>query len=159
MATGLSDIERVCRVCGVAKPPSDFAGRRCKRCSSSYHKARYAADPERSKLAARRWRKSNPDGTRQRTWKYMLRQRYGITIADYMALLEKQEGVCAICRGPETYPGRERLAVDHCHATGIVRGLLCNHCNRAIGFLRENPEVVDRAANYLRQAQEAVING
>jgi hypothetical protein len=57
--------------------------------------------------------------------------------------------VCAICRQPERTPGRA-LAVDHDHATGEVRGLLCGNCNRGIGFLGDSAELLESAAGYLR---------
>ena len=74
---------------------------------------------------------------------------YGITIADYNAILERQGGVCAICK---KHPG-ETLCVDHCHATGKVRGLLCRKCNAAIGFLEDDPRNARAAAAYLEAAR------
>jgi hypothetical protein len=71
---------------------------------------------------------------------------YGLTVAEYDALLEAQGGGCAICGRP---PGRKRLHVDHDHETDAIRGLLCSPCNRAIGLLRDDPEVARRAAEYL----------
>lgn len=58
-----------------------------------------------------------------------------------------QGGVCKICRRPETQ--RKRLAVDHCHTTGAVRGLLCITCNAEIGHLLDDPEIIRRAADYV----------
>jgi len=75
-----------------------------------------------------------------------LEQRYGITREEYEALLDKQGGVCAICgNGCKT---GQRLAVDHCHETGRVRGLLCKSCNLHIGIL-ERHEWVAKAQEYL----------
>ena len=65
-------------------------------------------------------------------------------------MLEDQGGVCAICKGPPN--GRyDKYVIDHDHRTGNVRGLLCNNCNAAIGFLRDDVELVDAAARYLRE--------
>ncbi len=80
---------------------------------------------------------------------YKLLCAYGMTIADYDALLERQGGVCAICK---KHPG-ETLCVDHCHATGKVRGLLCRKCNAAIGFLEDDPRAARAAAAYLEAAR------
>ena len=72
---------------------------------------------------------------------------YGISAAEQEALLEKQGHVCALCGDP---PGRRRLSVDHDHATGRVRGMLCGRCNTALGSFKDNPELCERAASYLR---------
>jgi len=68
---------------------------------------------------------------------------YGITIQDYDRMLEEQRGVCAICKKPEK---NRKLAVDHDHETGRVRGLLCTNCNNTLGWLERN---VDAAMKYL----------
>jgi hypothetical protein len=96
------------------------------------HKAWLAANPQKREA----WARS--------AW---LRRRYGITIADYDALLATQDGVCAACGGKDQN-GR-RLAVDHCHETGRVRGLLCDFCNRAVGLLRNDPATAEGVARYL----------
>lgn len=70
---------------------------------------------------------------------------YGL--ADYDRLLEAQGGRCAICQ--RANGATKRLAVDHDHATGEVRGALCSPCNRMIGHLRDNPAAFERAAAYL----------
>lgn len=77
----------------------------------------------------------------------VLRQRYGIGTFDYEAMLVRQDGRCYICRSFP--PDDMRLAVDHDHQTGGVRGLLCLRCNRAIGLLDDSPELLLRAAAYL----------
>ena len=63
--------------------------------------------------------------------------------------LVRQDGKCAICQTEE--PGIKGFCVDHNHVTGKLRGALCGNCNRGIGLLQDNPEVVQRAADYLRQ--------
>jgi hypothetical protein len=76
--------------------------------------------------------------------------KYGLTMADFNALLESQGGVCAICKGDRNGPGA-RFHVDHCHDNDKVRGLLCSRCNTAIGLLQDNPELAESAASYLRR--------
>jgi hypothetical protein len=83
-----------------------------------------------------------------------LRRKFGISIGEYEALMEKQGGCCAICELPETMVDGRRgkvktLAVDHCHDTGKIRGLLCSNCNRAIGLLKDSTKLVSKALSYL----------
>ncbi len=78
-----------------------------------------------------------------------LRFRYGITVDDFFELLERQGGVCAVCGGVEK--ARSRLSVDHCHDTGVVRGLLCTNCNVGIGRLKDDPDLLRKAVAYLER--------
>lgn len=73
-----------------------------------------------------------------------LREEYKITFEQYVAMVAAQSGTCAICRQPPK-PGK-RLAVDHCHTTGVVRALLCIPCNIAVGFFEIHGQA---AAEYL----------
>ena len=87
---------------------------------------------------------------------------YGLTLDDYNRMLAEQNGVCAICKQPEKARtngglGVRALAVDHCHATGKVRGLLCSHCNKAIGSLQDSVEILLAAAYYLLKHQEPAM--
>jgi len=82
--------------------------------------------------------------------RYQLKQRFGIDDKDYDLLLAIQGGKCAICRKP-CGTGR-RLAVDHCHKTGAVRGLLCHRCNVGIGYFKDDHAVMRRATEYLWKA-------
>lgn len=77
-----------------------------------------------------------------------LRARYGITLDEYRTICELQNGVCAICGQPPR--GKRRLCVDHDHKTRRVRGLLCHYCNRALGFLNDDPARLEKALAYLR---------
>jgi hypothetical protein len=88
-----------------------------------------------------------------------LKHHYGITLAEYENLLAAQNGVCAICQQAETSTDRKlnrprRLAVDHCHKTDKIRGLLCLACNTAIGKLKDDPQLIERAAAYVRNEGE-----
>lgn len=73
----------------------------------------------------------------------MLRRKYGMTEADYAVMKSAQGGKCAICAEPG------ELCVDHCHATGRIRGLLCRSCNLALGYLRDDPNRLLSAIDYL----------
>ena len=72
-------------------------------------------------------------------------KKYGLTIEDYDALFDKQKGLCGCCGKPD----KTKLCVDHDHVSGVVRGLLCRLCNRAIGQLGDNVEGVTNALRYL----------
>ena len=73
---------------------------------------------------------------------------YNLSLDDYTAMLAKQDGKCAICGCTESRDGK-RFAVDHCHDTGKVRGLLCRPCNSAIGFLNDDYQTALAAVRYL----------
>lgn len=71
---------------------------------------------------------------------------YGLQRGEYDRLFEAQDGACAICRQTR----RERLSVDHCHKTNMVRGLLCRLCNgRLLTAAKDRPEILRAAADYL----------
>jgi recombination endonuclease VII len=77
-----------------------------------------------------------------------LRQVYGISKDEYETMVARQGGVCGICKRPPVEP----LLVDHCHATGKVRKLLCRKCNTVLGFCRDDHRLLTAAADYLTQA-------
>jgi len=92
----------------------------------------------------RGWRKANPEKAKNSELKKM----YGITLEDYNKMSSSQKHVCKICGDDEPY--NTSLAVDHCHATGKVRGLLCSNCNRALGFMKDSVEILQNAIKYLK---------
>lgn len=79
-----------------------------------------------------------------------LRDRYGMSLEEYYALFDRQGGVCAICL--ETCSSGRRLAVDHDHETGHIRGLLCGKCNRGAGLFDDDPSKLYAAALYLEMS-------
>ncbi len=79
----------------------------------------------------------------------VLKSKYGITLDYYLSLLNKQKNRCAICRKSEPFLNR-RLAIDHCHRTGKVRGLLCTNCNTFLGRIEDNPKLLERAIAYVK---------
>lgn len=137
---------RTCGICQETKAVTDFYPR---------HRGRGPSDTTvncrscHKKDTARR----KPDAHRAGH----LRRTFGLTVADYAALLEVQGGLCAICRQPETAVSHKNglpvpLCVDHCHETGRVRGLLCRKCNSGIGMFGDNPVLVQSAIGYLEMA-------
>ena len=82
---------------------------------------------------------------------------YGITLDDYRKILVQQNGVCAICKIAQSGYNNRRLSVDHCHKTGIVRGLLCDDCNNAISKLKDNPILMNNARDYVCESIQKTI--
>ena len=78
-----------------------------------------------------------------------IRNRYGVTEEWYEATLAKQGGGCAICGVVESAHGKPRLSIDHDHATGVARGLLCQQCNVGLANFDEDARRLQRAATYL----------
>lgn len=149
----------------------------CKPCqvrATNEHKARTPDYAERHREAQRRYltgetqaqvptviyeQASPPIGHCLAIRRSHLERKYGISLDAYRALFEAQGGVCAICGEEDTskpeFAGKLwSLAVDHDHATGKVRALLCARCNWAIGLLRESPEIMENAAAYIREHRE-----
>lgn len=84
---------------------------------------------------------------------HRLRREFGITATEWDQLLAAQGGGCAICRSPFGDSTGKPLAVDHCHETGAVRGLLCFACNFGVGLYKNDPERLRSAADYLDRAR------
>jgi Recombination endonuclease VII len=105
-------------------------------------RAYYEAHKQEINEQSRAYRHDHKDD-RQRLLRRLTR--YGISPAEYDALLAKQNGACAICRRRP----KGRLCVDHCHVTGRIRGLLCHSCNLALGYLRDDQASLIAAVAYL----------
>jgi hypothetical protein len=95
---------------------------------------------------------SHKNRTPEKARKSSLERDFGITLEDFKEILIRQRGVCAICGNPETstYKGKLRnLSVDHNHKTNHLRGLLCDDCNKGLGFFWDNIERLRSAIQYL----------
>ena len=124
---------------------------------------RYRAENgEKLKALKLAWEKANPElvsmmGVRRRIKKMNakingdLKYHYDITLNRYNELLAQQNGVCAICEKLEVTKRTHRLVVDHAHATGRIRGLLCHRCNCGIGYFKDDPKHIQKALDYLGQ--------
>jgi len=110
---------------------------------------------ERNKEYMRRKRAGIPQEQKSREWHskrhYYLKYKYGITEQQYDDMFNAQGSKCAICGSTETKDKkRHRLVVDHDHATGAVRGLLCSSCNKALGLFSDSIETMYSAIKYLK---------
>lgn len=83
--------------------------------------------------------------------RYRLASKYGITPDRYSAMLAEQEGRCAICGASDPKTKHGFWHIDHCHASGKLRQLLCSTCNTGLGSFFDDPELLDRAAAYVRR--------
>ena len=122
----------VCRRCEELKESFHFSkgqienpSRVCKSCRSELNKT---------------WKESNPG--------YMDEWRYNLSVNDKERIIEKQGGTCANGNCQYGLDDDHKLYVDHCHKTGKVRGLLCHHCNTALGLLMESPDKIAGLMNY-----------
>jgi hypothetical protein len=108
--------------------------------------------PEGRAAYSKAHRKMNKDYYRNSD----LKRSFGITLEQYNEILSEQNGVCSICSQPERSMRRgslKLLAVDHCHSTGKIRELLCSKCNPMLGYAGDSPELLEKAAAYLRKHQ------
>ena len=99
----------------------------------------YAANSEKKKALVKSYRLANQNFLRGQH----LKKRYGLTLVEYEKMVDAQDGLCLICKG------REKLCVDHNHATGHIRGLLCFKCNIALWII-EDQLLLDAAILYLK---------
>ncbi|MEA2945688.1 MAG: hypothetical protein QOI40_1018 [Alphaproteobacteria bacterium] len=83
--------------------------------------------------------------SRLRSTKSQLKTAYGLTMEDYDRMLARQQGACAICKRKPL----QRLCVDHCHLTNMVRGLLCRRCNVGLGHFEDDARLLHEAATYV----------
>lgn len=105
------------------------------------------------------WDQNNLARRRAISKRGSLRRNYNLTESKYAQMVSSQNGVCAICGRMQTQKAYKRLDVDHCHKTGIVRGLLCNSCNVSIGRMNDDPALLRKAAEYLESYATARLSG
>lgn len=142
-------------------PHKDAAARR------AYIREYNAKNREKIRQGHKRWQENNPGRLQAYRKAYhakrladdlaavraeqraaWLAHRYGLTPDEYAEMVAAQHNRCAICG--DTPTAGKSLHIDHDHESGAVRGLLCGHCNRAIGLFRDSPDVIEMAAAYLR---------
>lgn len=134
---------KLCTKCKKSKPRSEFyphsvslrgVSSWCKECTCKTTLEKQKADPSKSVIASR---------------KYKLKRDYGLTPEKYEQMLQAQGHRCAMC-GTDKPGGRGRFAVDHCHFTRKVRGLLCNLCNLGLGAFQDDTDLMQKAIEYVK---------
>ena len=122
---------KICKVCGVSGNEHFYktvTQLKCKVCI----------------LEQRAEKRKTPEYQAYR-FEYNLNYMYGLSLEEYAYMVDSQDNRCGICSIEMDPP-----CVDHCHAEGHVRGLLCHHCNKGIGFFRDDPDTLTKAATYLQ---------
>jgi nitrate/TMAO reductase-like tetraheme cytochrome c subunit len=147
-------VSLTCYKCGLAKDKTLFVKckdckegirRLCKECNNKYYRERRKDNPELV---------HSYEGRRRRD--RHLKHYFGITEQEYLTMLEQQNNNCAICHKRETQLHNVtklpmNLAVDHCHTTKKVRGLLCSRCNKGIGLFYDDVEALQEAIKYINE--------
>lgn len=168
---------RLCRGCEESLPLNRFAfvkryarlSYRCKACETKKRDEWRRSNPDRQREISRRSYLKNLEHNRSRAKKWRadnaercldwhFKATFDISVEEFRLLERKQGGLCAVCRCVETVVDKRtgkprRLHVDHCHKTGVVRGLLCTRCNMAAGYVRDDPETARRLATYLENTK------
>ena len=121
-------------------------GFRCRKCVNIYTKNVYLKKNREKIRAKERLKASFADFKEKRKNRLLLKD-FGITIHQYKEILSKQNNVCKICNKEDPI---RNLAVDHCHQTGKIRGLLCQKCNTSLGNFQDSIEILEAAIRYLK---------
>lgn len=129
-----------CPGCGVTKSLSEFHKNR------STCDGRHYACKECRKAESRKYLLNNPEAVKKSKYK----TRFNLVLEQYHRMLLEQDGLCGICRKPESR--KRSFSVDHNHDTGKIRGLLCSRCNLGIGQFGDQIDLLNKAVDYLRKS-------
>lgn len=165
---------RVCSTCNEQKQENMFykhisikpdgIRKQCNECRNKYRRKAHKKMPNIKRKQALNWASANRIRINERAREYRLNNRekfkgytlkrdFNITLIEYNLLLENQKGLCKLCDKPETSKHQsgalKSLAIDHCHKTMKIRGLLCWKCNTGIGKLLDDPLLLRKAADYI----------
>ena len=111
-----------------------------------YHKAYYLTHREHMLQSNKAWVQKNFESVKIRKAIHNRSRVYGLDEVEYQTMLEAQNHVCAICKVRMIKPH-----VDHNHQTKVIRGLLCDGCNRGLGYFKENSKALRNAADYIEK--------
>jgi hypothetical protein len=148
---------KYCGGCKETLDESSFAKNRssadglqgwCRECSSRATKMGRAKNPQKYRDCARRWQLDHPEQFALSQRNRSLSRLYGINVEDFDLIFESQGKECAICGEKES--GGRGWQVDHDHASGELRGILCHRCNLALGNFCDNVDVIENAVAYLK---------
>lgn len=164
-----------CRLCkihlplasfGVLRTAPDGLRQECRQCRNAAGRAIPKGDPRKERTNARLRARpkddphrilenakalaryhANPGPANERNLRRKYAKKYGITPEDKQRILAEQGGVCAICKTSNWT--KSGPSVDHCHKSGVVRGILCNRRNAGIGYLGDDPVILNSAIEYI----------
>jgi hypothetical protein len=153
---------------GIDRRATDGLRTQCKICTRQSRKAYRMKNLEKHRALVRKWHADHREISRARAKAHYhdnkdrhrdnrMKRNFGISLADYERLLEFQDGKCAICGRERPTRGDKMLQIDHCHKTGVVRGLLCSPCNTVLGFLEDNTDSLKKALAYLKSPPAPAI--
>jgi len=163
---------RICTACGLWKPANEFYRNsrkrggiksKCAQCTRIQNANRRAARLEQYRAIERDSKKRRSDARRitavEASAGWRLKHKFGLTLGEFFALVTAQNGECAICKKGIAVYSRGRgnpgaACIDHDHATGKVRGVLCHACNTALGLFADNAERLEAAARYLARESQ-----
>jgi hypothetical protein len=140
---------KTCSACKRNRPLKEFYIR-----VSRGVPCRFARCRECELRISREWHKAHPEHMKRKSRRNHLKNLYGMTPEEYQEKFATQNGLCAICRKPETKTLRGELislATDHDHETDRLRDLLCHRCNSLIGLAGEDVAVLEAAIAYLKK--------
>jgi hypothetical protein len=118
----------------------------CQTCEPTIRREKYLARRDAHNEYAKNYQQTRPEQRSRYARRYALKKLYGLTPEQWDEMFKEQGGRCLICGKA---PGRKRLHVDHCHETGLIRGLLCSSCNSGIAHLQHDPKIIASALSYL----------
>lgn len=167
-----------CVKCCIPKPETEFyrnsrlpggAFHVCKSCHRAFAKARFDSrpglaaknssdyrkrNPGRAAEDGRKWRAENPEKSKSGRRPRHLRI-YGLTEESFQQIFSSQRGRCKVCQ--KSIGGSIKFHIDHCHKTGVVRGILCPTCNFGLGSFHDSPEKLRAAADYLETFSKGMV--
>ena len=143
--TGKGGYACCCRVCNSER------GRLWRQTNGDRHRAKSAewsrANKDRRKVISKKYREANKERVKALCWKHKIAKLYNLTPEQLAAMIATQDNRCAICGLPPK-EGKV-LHIDHDHATGRVRALLCSNCNVGLGSFQDDSALLAKAITYL----------
>lgn len=142
----------ICKSCKKLRNRTSFHNKIDGKYGKDYYckKCRYKKEKESVKRTSRQ----NSTKNRFLNWKCSIKLLYKLTPEEYFEVLKKQGGGCGICASQVNIlnPKKMFLAIDHCHKTGKIRGILCDRCNMLIGSVKDSTAILEKSIEYLRMA-------
>ena len=146
-------LTKICTRCKVEKPMESFYNYKASKDGRSYR------CKDCDKIQGKAYRERHKERDRVNRRNESRRRKYGLSEDGYNKIIEYQNDTCPIClrhltHGWGQFHKATKAVVDHCHDTGITRGILCTQCNKGIGLLKDDPDFLLRAIEYLKSGTD-----